>query len=192
MVLHQSLAGRHTVEDLVANGGCFQLGAVLDARGARPVPTVHFETHGYEGVEAIERWDGERFWAFSASLAVGSLAEIFGPRLQVGSGRTVDLPSRTAMRSCGVFEPRGRPRLFVDDRGYVRCELRDPHLGSVNIGVSDHRFFEMRGWEVEEPDIVEERCGRRRQPTHPVGRRCSARNLRALRLPSQHPLTPYG
>ena len=115
---------------------------------------MHFETHGYEGVEVIERWDGERFWAFNASLAVGALADIFGSSPSGGFPGSVVMPSRRAMRACGVFEPRGRPRVFVDDRGYVRCELRDPHLGSVNIGVSDHRFFEMRGWEVEEPDIV--------------------------------------
>ena len=155
MVLPRPFVGRLAVEDLARNGGHFQLGAVIDAPWCAPEGRApDTEEHTYEDVEVIERWDRDRFWAFSASLAVGSLAEIFGPRLQVGSGRTVAIPSRSAVRSCGVFEPRGRPRLFVDDRGYVRCELRDPHLGSVNIGVSDHRFFEMRGWEVEEPDIV--------------------------------------
>ena len=33
--------------------------------------------------------------------------------------------------------------MYVNDDGYVRCELRDPHFGSVSISVSDHRFFEM-------------------------------------------------
>jgi len=115
---------------------------------------MEFETHTYEDVEVVERWEGERFWAFNTSLAMRSLVEIFGQRLQVDSGRGVFLPSRRATRPVGVLEPRDRPFVYVNERGYLRCELRDPHLGSVSIGVSDHRFLKMCGWEVEEPDII--------------------------------------
>ena len=154
VVVPRPLEGRLTVDDLTPNGGDFQLGAVVDLRGVRPGYGMEFETHSHESVEVVERWDDERFWAFNASLATTSLAEIFGHRLEVGSGRGVFLPSRRATRRIGVLEPRDRPLVYVNDRGSVRCELRDPQLGLVRISVSDHRFFKMSGSEVEEPDIV--------------------------------------
>ena len=153
-VLPRPRAGRLTVEDLTPNGGPYQLGAVVALHGAHPGHGMDFETHRYEGVEVVERWDGKHFWAFNASLACTSLAEIFGHRLRVDRGRTVFLPSRSATRPGGIFKPHARPFVYVNEGGYVRCELRDPHLGSVNIGVSDHRFFETHGWDVQEQDII--------------------------------------
>ena len=135
--------GRLTIDLLSTNGGPFDLGSVVDlgsATNAGRAPEL--EDHRFD--PSNTRWlfdDGpDDYWDALEGMAQESLAEIFGPALELwDESGTVDVGEGRA--SLGCLKPKEQPWLYVDHRGTVRLVL-DYLIPSVDLSVNDLRLYE--------------------------------------------------
>jgi hypothetical protein len=135
--------GRLTTDLLRPNGGPFDLGAVVDlgqtTNAGRP---PELEDHRFD--PSNTRWlfddDPDDFWDALDEVARKSLAEIFGPALELwDESGTVDIGEGKA--SLGCLRPEEQPWLYMDHRGTVRLVL-DYLIPSVDLSVNDLRLYE--------------------------------------------------
>jgi hypothetical protein len=135
--------GRLTTDLLRRNGGPMDMGAVVDlgpTRYAGRAPEL--EDYRFEPREARRSSDytSEQFWRTLESVARESLAEIFGPALELwDDSGTVEVGEGTA--SLGCLRPEEPPWLYVDHRGTVRMVLHYL-IPSVDLSVADLRLYE--------------------------------------------------
>ena len=137
---------RLTIDLLRPYGGPFDIGAVVylgSTTHAGHPPEL--EDRRFD--PARSRWlfddDPDDFWAALEGMAQESLAEIFGPSLELwDESGTVDVGEGSA--SLGCLRPEKRPWLYVDHRGTVRMVL-DYLIPSVDLSVNDLRLYEKDG-----------------------------------------------
>ena len=147
--------GRLTTGLLRPNGGPLDVGSVVDLG-----PTTYagrapeLEDHRFDPAQATWSFDygPDDHWGLLEGVAQGSLAEIFGPALELwDESGTVDVGEGHA--SLGCLIPEKQPWLYVDHRGTVRMVL-DYLLPSVNLSVNDLRLYEGDG-RTPRRDLVE-------------------------------------
>jgi hypothetical protein len=138
--------GRLTTDLLRPNGGPFDIGSVVDlgqTTNAGRAPEL--EDHRFD--PSSTRWllddDPDDLWDALDGVAQESLAEIFGPDLELwDESGTVDVGEGRA--SLGCLKPEKQPWLYVDHRGTVRLVL-DYLMPSVDLSVNDLRLYERDG-----------------------------------------------
>lgn len=135
--------GRLTTDLLRANGGPFDIGSVVDLG-----PTTYTghapELEDYRFDPARAKWlfddDPDGYWDALNGLATESLADIFGPALELwDESGTVDVGEGRA--SLGCLKPEKQPWLYMDHRGTVRMVL-DYLIPSIDLVVNDLRLYE--------------------------------------------------
>ena len=135
--------GRLTTDLLRRNGGPLDIGSVVDLG-----PTAYaghppeLEDHYFDPTRATWLFDDDPddYWEFLNQIAQESLAEIFGPDLELWEEScTIDVGEGHA--SLGCLVPKERPWLYVDHRGTVRMVLEDM-TPSVDLSVTDLRLYE--------------------------------------------------
>ena len=135
--------GRLTTDLLRPNGGPFDLGSVVELGSASHAGHApELEDHRFD--PSSTRWlfddDPDDFWDALDGVAWRSLAEIFGPELELwDESGTVDIGEGRA--SLGCLKPEKQPWLYVDHRGTVRLVL-DYLIPSVDLSVNDLRLYE--------------------------------------------------
>jgi hypothetical protein len=138
--------GRLTIDLLSTGGGPFDVGSVVyigPTTNAGHPPEL--EDRLFDSARA--RWlfdnDAVDFWNTLNGVARESLAEIFGPALELwDESGTVDVGEGRA--SLGCLKPEKQPWLYVDHRGTVRLVL-DYLMPSVDLSVNDLRLYERDG-----------------------------------------------
>jgi hypothetical protein len=138
--------GRLTIDLLSTNGGPFDIGSVVDLG-----PTTYagrapeLEDHSFDPAGSRRLFDGKAgdFWDALDGVAQESLAEIFGPALELwDESATLDVGEGRA--SLGCLKPEKQPWLYVDHRGTIRMVL-DYLIPSVDLSVTDLRLYERDG-----------------------------------------------
>ena len=138
--------GRLTSDLLKPNGGPLDVGSVVDlgpTEYAGQAPEL--EDHRFDPARTTWLFDDDPddFWDVLDGVARESLAEIFGPALELwDESGTVDVGEGNA--SLGCLKPEKQPWLYVDHRGTVRLVL-DYLMPSVNLSVNDLRLYERDG-----------------------------------------------
>ena len=131
--------GRLTTDLLRRNGGPLDIASVVDLG-----PTAYagrapeLEDYYFDPAKATWLFDDEpdAYWEFLNQVAQESLAEIFGPALELWEEScTVDVGEGHA--SLGCLAPKERPSLYVDQRGAIRIALE-----TANLSVADLRLYE--------------------------------------------------
>jgi hypothetical protein len=138
--------GRLTTDLLRPNGGPFDVGSVVylgSTISAGHPPEL--EDRRFDLARA--RWlfdeDPADFWDTLHRVARESLAEIFGPALELwDESGTVDVGEGSS--SLGCLRPEKQPWLYIDHRGTVRLVL-DYLIPSVDLSVNDLRLYETDG-----------------------------------------------
>jgi hypothetical protein len=138
--------GRLTIDLLSTGGGPFDVGSVVylgSTTDAGHPPEL--EDRLFDSARA--RWlfdnDAVDFWNTLHGVARESLAEIFGPALELwDESGTVEVGEGHA--SLGCLKPEKQPWLYVDHRGTVRLVL-DYLMPSVDLSVNDLRLYERNG-----------------------------------------------
>ena len=138
--------GRLTTDLLRPYGGPFDLGSVVYLGATTPSGHPP-ETEDYRFEPTRARWllddSPEDYWNALEGVARESLAEIFGPALELwDESGTVDVGKGRA--SLGCLKPEKQPWLYVDHRGTVRLVL-DYLMPSVDLSVNDLRLYERDG-----------------------------------------------
>jgi len=137
---------RLTIDLLSTGGGPFDVGSVVylgSTTNAGHPPEL--EDRRFDSARA--RWlfdnDPVDFWNTLHGVARESLAEIFGPALELwDESGTVDVGEGRA--SLGCLKPEKQPWLYIDHRGTVRMVL-DYLMPSVDLSVNDLRLYERDG-----------------------------------------------
>jgi len=138
--------GRLTTDLLSTGGGPFDVGAVVYLGST--TNTGHppeLEDRRFDPARARWLFDDapDDFWAALDEAARESLAEIFGPELELwDESGTVDVGEGHA--SLGCLRPEKQPWMYVDHRGTVRMVL-DYLIPSVDLSVNDLRLYERDG-----------------------------------------------
>lgn len=135
--------GRLTNDLIRPKGGPLDIGSVVDLG-----PTAYaghppeLEDHHFDPAKTAWLFDHEPddYWELLEGVARESLAEIFGPALDLwDESGTVDVGEGNA--SLGCLIPEKQPWLYVDHRGTIRLVL-DYLMPSVNLSVNDLRLYE--------------------------------------------------
>ena len=146
--------GRLTTDLLRRNGGPLDIGSVVDLG-----PTAYaghppeLEDHYFDPTRAMWLFEDapDDYWEFLNQVAQESLAEIFGPALELWEEScTVDVGEGHASLGCLASEE--RPWLYVDHRGTVRMVL-ECVTPSVDLSVTDLRLYE-RDHKTPRKDLV--------------------------------------
>ena len=106
------------LQDVVPNGGPFDVGAVVELGDVRPTPRrPALEDFEYEPGAVLEYGTlaAADYWALLRRLARPKLGGIFGAPLRHHRSRGAAVPEGAGIASLGVLAPRGRPRLYVVD-----------------------------------------------------------------------------
>ena len=146
--------GRLPTSLLKANGGPIDLGAVTDlgpVTDAGRAPEL--EDRCFDPARAMWLFDDDPndFWDLLDGTSRESLAEIFGPALDLwDESGTVEAGSGDS--SLGCLKPEGQPWLYVDYRGTIRLVLDHP-VPSVDLAVNDLRLYE-RDQKTPRRDLV--------------------------------------
>jgi hypothetical protein len=149
-------AERLSIDDLAVAGRPYQLGAVLELVNATDDSNAWYpaEEYRYDDLVVRKAADGDRLWDACTSIAGESLEELVGHPLTVDEG-WVSLPSRRWQRTLGVLAGSSPPVLTVI-RGWPVCQFREPHLGDVQLIVSDVRFYRHEDGEIVDPAVIED------------------------------------
>jgi hypothetical protein len=138
--------GRLTIDLLSTVGGPFDVGSVVDLGPATYTGRApELEDHRFDPSDTRRLFDYEpdSYWDTLDGVARQSLAEIFGPALELwDESGTVDVGEGRA--SLGCLRPEKQPWLYVDHRGTVRLVL-DYLTPSVDLSVNDLRLYERDG-----------------------------------------------
>ena len=135
--------GRLATGLLKPNGGPLDVGAVVDLgpTGDAGHPP-ELEDRYFDPNRATWLFDDEPdgFWDLLEETARESLAEIFGPALELwDESCTVEVGEGSA--SLGCLRPGKQPWLYVDHRGTIRMVL-DHLTPSADLAVNDLRLYE--------------------------------------------------
>ena len=135
--------GRLATGLLKPNGGPLDVGAVVDLgpTGDAGHPP-ELEDRYFDPNRATWLFDDEPdgFWDLLEETARESLAEIFGPALELwDESCTVEVGEGSA--SLGCLKPEKQPWLYVDHRGTIRMVL-DHLTPSADLAVNDLRLYE--------------------------------------------------
>lgn len=135
--------GRLATDLLKPNGGPFDVGSVVDlGPTTRAGHAPELEDHRFD--PTVARWVYDErpgdYWDALGGVARGSLAEIFGPALELwDESGTVDVGEGWA--SLGCLRPEGQPWVYLAHRGTVRLVL-DYLIPSIDLAVTDLRLYE--------------------------------------------------
>lgn len=127
---------------LSEHGGPFALGATVDlgpTRTVGAVPAVEDHEFDPEQCEQVAGPDPLRLWERISEDAELSLIDVFGQDL-CRKGRGAVVPVGAGKASLGTLDPGYRPRLLMEDKSKIRCEVTDPSLGELNLSVTDLRL----------------------------------------------------
>ena len=135
------------LQDIVPNGGPFDVGAVVELGDVRPTPVrPALEDCEYEPGVVIEHGTvpAADYWTLLRRLARPKLRGIFGAPLRHHGSRGAAVPEGAGIASLGVLAPRGRPRLYVLD-GRDRAKVLRLHFGDGEFDlfatVTDLRLY---------------------------------------------------
>ena len=101
-----------TRELLVANGGPFAIGALVDLGETRPQPNApEVEDHGFTTAQAahVEQLTGEEYASVLEEISSDTLEGAMGPELKPMSNRKWAVTTGAGTRSLAVLTPQGRP-----------------------------------------------------------------------------------
>ena len=136
------LRGRLTRDLLRAEGGPFDIGALVDlgaTAGAGAVPEVEDRAFTPWNVTYLREYESSAFWSLLLAAAQPRLTNIFGPELRQ-AGATCALDAGKGLASLGCLVPTGRPHLIASDLGSVRMRFSDGDM-SVTASVTDLRLY---------------------------------------------------
>ena len=124
-------AGFLLLDDLAIAGGPYALGAVLELVNASPYRSGWYpaEECSYDRLVRREPASGDRLWNASLSIAVETLEEAVGHRLEV-SGDSVSLPNRAWKRTLGMLAGCSPPNVRETARPEPFTPSSSPHRQS--------------------------------------------------------------
>lgn len=135
--------GRLTTGLLKRNGGPLEIASVVDLGSTAYAGSApEMEDYYFDPGRAIWLFDDDPddYWELLNEVAHESLAEIFGPELELWEGScTVEVGEGHA--SLGCLAPEKQPWLYVNHRGTVRMVL-DYLTPSADLSVTDLRLYE--------------------------------------------------
>lgn len=153
------------LQDVVPNGGPFDVGAVVELGEVRPTPTrPALEDCEYEPGAIVEHGlaSGAEYWSLLRQLARPKLRGIFGGPLRHHGSRGAAVEEGAGIASLGILAPRGRPKLYVvdgrDGCKVLRLHLRDKEL-DLFATVTDLRLHQDDGATID-PAAVSEAIAR--------------------------------
>jgi hypothetical protein len=125
----------------------FQLGAVVDLGVTKPVgQSPETEDHSFDPTSAsiISKIPQEKFWSSLEHSSKESLHAAFGSDLMEHDHGAVVNPG-TGQGSLGELQVSKKPNLYVNDFGQLRIQVEDPDFVSLDLSVTDVRFYEHNG-----------------------------------------------
>ena len=142
-------------QDVVPNGGPFDIGAVVELGGVRPTPTrPALEDCEYEPGAILKQraLSGVDYWTLLRRLARPKLRGIFGGPLRHHGSRGAAVEEGAGIASLGILAPRGRPRLYVID-GRDGLKMLRLHFGDGELDlfatVTDLRLHQDDGATID-------------------------------------------
>lgn len=132
-----------TRELLVANGGPFAIGALVDLGDTTPRPNApEVEDHGFITAKAapVRQLTGEEYAGVLQAISSDTLEGAMGPELKSMGNRKWAVTTGTGTQSLAVLTPQGRPALKIEfDK--LRLHLSYPDA-AANLSVADLRFYD--------------------------------------------------
>ena len=143
------------VQDVVPNGGPFDVGAIVELGDVRPTPSrPALEDCEFEPGAVVEQraLPGMDYWALLRRLARPKLRGIFGGPLRHQGSRGAAIEEGAGIASLGLLVPRGRPRLYVVD-GRDGVKVLRLHFGDGELDlfatVTDLRLHQDDGATID-------------------------------------------
>ncbi|NWJ97058.1 MAG: hypothetical protein HXX20_14840 [Chloroflexi bacterium] len=150
---------RLTSRLLVGNGGCFELGYLVDLGQAEYVgQPPELEDYHFDTRKVFQRGkvSASRFWQLLQKVSRGSLAELFGSALHpYGRGGVVEVGMGEA--SLGLLKLEHTPELYLDEHGRIRIGFSDGKF-KMDLSVTDLRLYQ-EDFKTPKRELVEKVAG---------------------------------
>ncbi len=146
--------GNFTTQDLVENGGQFEIGAIVDIgevhKSGYP-PEVEDHDIRRKNIRRVERVKQEEFVKILLDNCDSSIRRIFGEMMSYDYGYATLKPGE-GQASLGCMKILGNSEVHINDKGKIRMRFTDDET-RLNIPITDLRCFGSDGQTVNQAAI---------------------------------------